>query len=141
MNRLMGLDVGDRTIGVALSDPLMITAQGLKTIRRENYKKDLAEIKTIINSYEVNKIIVGLPKRLDGTIGIQSEKVIKFADKLKKDLQIPIEFQDERFTTSLSEKILINADVKRKKRKEVIDKLAAVQILATYIDKNRRENE
>ena len=138
MNRVMWLDVGDRTIGVALSDPLMITAQGLKTIRRENYNKDLKELKDIINSYEVNKIVVGLPKRLDGTIGIQSEKVIKFVDRLKRDLQVPIEYQDERFTTSLSEKILINADVKRKKRKMVIDKLAAVQILTTYINKNRR---
>ena len=138
MNRLMGLDVGDRTIGVALSDPLMITAQGLETIRRENYIKDLNKLKEIVNNYNVNKIIVGLPKRLDGTIGIQSEKVIKFADKLKEDLQIPIEFQDERFTTSMSERILINADVKRKNRKKVIDKLAAVQILTTYIEKNRR---
>ncbi len=140
MKRLMGLDVGDRTIGVAVSDPLMITAQGVKTIRRKNYNKDLEEIKSIINLYEVSKIIVGLPKRLDGTIGIQSEKVMKFADRLKLDLDLPIEYQDERFTTSLSEKILINADVKRKKRKMVIDKLAAVQILTTYIDKNRREN-
>lgn len=138
MNRILGLDVGDKTIGVAVSDPLKITAQGLKTIRRNSYNKDIEQLKEIVQAYNVDKIIVGLPKRLNGTIGIQGEKTIKFVEKIKKDLNLPIEFQDERFTTSLSEKILINADVKRKKRKQIIDKVAAVQILSTYLERTRR---
>lgn len=140
MKRLMGLDVGDKTIGVALSDPLMITAQGLKTIRRKKMSNDLDELKDIILLYDVGEIIVGLPKRLNGEVGIQGEKVIKFTDILAKNFNIPIQYQDERFTTSLAEKILISADVKRKKRKEIIDKMAAVEILTTHMEKSRRKN-
>lgn len=138
MDRLMGLDVGDRTIGVAVSDLLMITAQGVTTIRRTNIKNDIKELKKIIEEYKVTKIIVGLPKMLDGSVGIQGEKVLEFLEKLKKHVDLPIELEDERFTTSISEKMLIKADVKRKKRKEVIDKLAAVQILSTYMQRKNR---
>ena len=119
MERFMGLDVGDRTIGVALSDLLMITAQGLTTIKRTNLKADIQELRKI-------------------TIGIQAEKVISFTEKLKEKINLPMDFQDERLTTALSEKILISADVKRNKRKEVIDKLAAVQILTTYMERAKR---
>jgi putative Holliday junction resolvase len=138
MERLMGLDVGDRTIGVALSDPLMITAQGLTTIKRTNLKADMQELLKIIDEYKVTKIVVGMPKMMNGTIGIQGEKVISFTDKLKEKVNLPIDYQDERLTTALSEKILISADVRRNKRKEVIDKLAAVQILTTYMDRAKR---
>lgn len=140
MERLMGLDVGDKTIGVALSDLLMITAQGLTTIKRTNLKADMQELRKIIEEYNVTKIIVGMPKMMDGTIGIQGEKVIEFTDKLKQKINLPTDFQDERLTTALSEKILISADVKRKKRKEIIDKLAAVQILTTYMERSKRAN-
>ncbi len=138
MDRLMGLDVGDRTIGVAVSDLLMITAQGLTTIKRTNLKADMQELIKIIDEYKVTKIIVGIPKMMDGTIGIQGEKVIAFTEKMKQKIDLPMDFQDERLTTALSEKILISADVKRNKRKQVIDKLAAVQILTTYMERMKR---
>lgn len=138
MERLMGLDVGDKTIGVALSDLLMITAQGLTTIKRTNLKSDIQELRKIIDEYKVTKIIIGMPKMMNGTIGIQGEKVISFTEKLKEKIDLPTDFQDERLTTALSEKILISADVKRNKRKEVIDKLAAVQILTTYMERAKR---
>lgn len=137
MERLMGLDVGDKTIGVAVSDLLMITAQGVTTIKRTNIKNDINELKKIIDEYKVTKIVSGLPKMLDGTVGIQGEKVLNFIDKLKSHVDLPIEFEDERFTTSISERMLIDADVKRKKRKEVIDKLAAVHILSGYMQRKR----
>ena len=138
MDRLIGLDVGDRTIGVAVSDLLMITAQGVTTIKRTNLKADIQELKKIIDEYNVTKIIVGMPKMMDGTVGIQGEKVIEFTEKIKAKIDLPMDFQDERLTTALSEKILISADVKRKKRKEVIDKLAAVQILTTYMERMKK---
>ncbi len=134
----MGLDVGDRTIGVAVSDLLMITAQGITTIKRTNLKADMQELRKIIDEYKVTKIIVGIPKMMDGTIGIQGEKVIAFTEKMKEKIDLPMDFQDERLTTALSEKILISADVKRNKRKQVIDKLAAVQILTTYMERMKR---
>lgn len=137
MERLMGLDVGDKTIGVAVSDLLMITAQGVTTIRRTNIKNDISELKKIIDEYQVTKIVAGLPKMLDGTVGIQGEKVLNFLDKLKNHVDLPIELEDERFTTSISERMLIDADVKRKKRKEVIDKLAAVHILSGYMQRKK----
>ncbi len=138
MDRLIGLDVGDRTIGVAVSDLLMITAQGVTTIKRTNLKADIQELKKIIDEHNVTKIIVGMPKMMDGTIGIQGEKVIEFTEKMKAKIDLPVNYQDERLTTALSEKILISADVKRNKRKEVIDKLAAVQILTTYMERMKR---
>lgn len=137
MERLMGLDVGDRTIGVAVSDLLMITAQGVTTIKRTNFKNDINELRKIIDEYKVTKIVSGLPKMLDGTVGIQGEKVLAFLEKLKKHINLPVELEDERFTTAISERMLIDADVKRKKRKEVIDKLAAVQILSGYMQRNK----
>lgn len=137
MDRLMGLDVGDKTIGVAVSDLLMITAQGVTTIKRTSMKNDVEELKKLINEYDVTKIIAGLPKMLDGTVGIQGEKVLAFLEKLKKYIDLPIELEDERFTTTISERMLIDADVKRKKRKEVIDKLAAVHILSGYMQRTK----
>ncbi len=137
MERAMGLDVGDRTIGVAVSDLLMITAQGVTTVKRTNIKNDINELKKIIDEYKVTKIVAGLPKMLDGTVGIQGEKVLSFLEKLKNHIDLPVELEDERFTTSISERMLIDADVKRKKRKEVIDKLAAVHILSGYMQRTK----
>lgn len=137
MERLMGLDVGDKTIGVAVSDLLMITAQGVTTIKRTNIKNDINELKKIIEEYQVTKIVSGLPKMLDGTVGIQGEKVLSFIEKLKNSVNLPIDFEDERFTTTISERMLIDADVSRKKRKDVIDKLAAVHILSGYMQRKK----
>ncbi|NMB07733.1 MAG: Holliday junction resolvase RuvX [Tissierellia bacterium] len=135
MERIMGLDIGDKTIGVAISDPLMITAQGLKTIRRENVKKDINEIKAIIEEYNIKKIIAGFPKNMNNTIGPQGEKVLDFVEKLKKKIDVDIVLEDERLTTVAAERILIDGDVSRKKRKQVIDTVAATYILQTYLDR------
>ena len=136
MPRIMGLDVGDKTIGVALSDPLGWTAQGLKTVRRTGIKKDLQELGEIIEEYDVKKIVVGLPKNMNGTIGPQCKKVLEFNEKLSKRFNdIEIIQWDERLTTVAAERTLIEADVGRKKRKEVIDKIAAVHILQGYLDR------
>ena len=138
--KYMGLDVGDKTIGVALSDALLITAQGIKTIMRTNIKKDTDEIINLIDENEVKKIIIGLPKNLNGTDSIQTEKVYSFKEKLENKLrstgrsETELIFWDERYSTVIAQNILIEADVTRKKRKEVIDKMAAVVILQSYLD-------
>lgn len=135
MERIMGLDVGDRTIGVAISDPLLLTAQGFKTIKRESNKKDMAEIEDIIKKYNITKIIVGFPKNMNNTVGPQGEKVLNFVDKLKKKFNIEIILEDERLTTMAAERTLIEGDISRKNRKKVIDKVAATYILQTYLDR------
>jgi len=133
--RYLALDVGEKTIGLAVSDPLNITAQGLDTIFRQSYRKDFEALKKVIEKYDVNVLVIGMPKRLNGDIGIQGEKVKKFTEKLKREIKIKIEFQDERMTTKMAENTLIQGNVSRKKRKKVIDKLAAVNILSVYLDK------
>lgn len=133
--RLMGLDIGEKTIGVALSDPFGWTAQGLKTIKRMGIKSDINEIINIVNEFGVEKIVAGLPKNMNNTIGPTGEMVMAFCEKLKSSLKLEILFQDERLTTVAAEKMLIGADVSRKKRKEVIDTVAAVYILQTYLDR------
>ncbi|QUH26682.1 Holliday junction resolvase RuvX [Serpentinicella alkaliphila] len=135
MGRKMGLDVGDKTIGVALSDLLGWTAQGLKTIFRKNKKEDFKELEEIINSNDVDTIVVGLPKNMNGTIGPQGEKVLEFCEELKIKFNIKVELWDERLSTVAAERSLISADVSRKKRKQVIDKMAAVYILQGFLDR------
>ncbi|MBO8137355.1 MAG: Holliday junction resolvase RuvX [Desulfotomaculum sp.] len=132
--RIMGLDIGDKTIGVAVSDLMEWTAQGLEVIRRSDDDKDMEKLADIIKSYEVGKIVVGLPKNMNGTIGPQGEKVQDFAAKIKSKIGLPVELWDERLTTAAAERMLIEADVSRKKRKKVIDKVAAVLILQGYLD-------
>lgn len=130
----MGLDVGDKRIGVALSDLLGWTAQAYDTIYRSNYEKDMKKIQAIVEQKQVGKIVVGLPKNMNGSLGPQGKKVIKFADQLKKYIGIEILFWDERLTTISAERILIDADISRSKRKTVIDKIAATYILQGYLD-------
>lgn len=132
--RLLGLDIGDVLIGVAVSDPSGIIAQGLHSIRRIGIKKDIEAIINLITEYEVDKIIIGLPKTLSGEIGIQAEKVLAFIESLKKRTDITIITWDERFTTVSANRVLIDANVSRKKRKQVADKLSAVIILQGYLD-------
>lgn len=131
----MGLDIGDKTIGVAISDSMLITAQGLKTIKRKNSKVDIEEISNLVRQYNVSKIIVGLPKNMNNTIGPQGEKVLRFVDKLKNKVNVEISFQDERLTTVAAERILIEGNMRREKRKNVIDMVAATYILQTYLDR------
>lgn len=140
MNRYMALDVGDRTIGVAVSDPLFIMAEGYSTIFRESIEKDLESLKNIIVKENIIKVVVGLPKNMNNTIGPQGEKVLSFVGELKDFLvknsfDIEIVMQDERLTTVSAERILIEGNMSRKKRKKVIDKVAATYILQSYLDR------
>ena len=138
--RTMGLDMGTRTIGVAISDELGITAQGLKTLRRKSMEEDLKEIAAIVGQFEIGKIVVGLPKNMDGTLGKQAEMVLKWMKVLSDKIQVPVVTWDERLSTVGACKVLLEADLSRAKRKKVIDKLAAVLILQGYLDQSRRTN-
>ncbi|MBC7087227.1 MAG: Holliday junction resolvase RuvX [Tissierellales bacterium] len=135
MERILGLDIGEKRIGVALSDPLAMTAQGFKTINRVSMKKDIEEIEKIINDYEIKKIVVGLPLNMDGSIGDSCEIVKKFSEKLRNKFNLEIIYIDERLTTVSATRVLLEADVKRKNRKNVVDKIAASYILQSYLDK------
>lgn len=135
IKRILGLDIGDKTIGVAISDPLFMTAQGLKTIFRENIEKDLDELKEIIKKYNVCKIVIGFPKNMDNTVGPQGRKVLDFVDEIEKNIDLDIVLEDERLSTVAAEKMLIEGDVSRRRRKKVIDKVAATYILQTYLDR------
>ena len=130
----MGLDVGDKTIGVALSDPMFLIANPLETIKRKKASLDIERLVTIINEYDVETVVVGLPKNMNNSIGPQSMKVMSFVDLLKKQTDKEIVYQDERMTTLQSERVLIDMDVRRENRKEHIDKIAASFILQTYLD-------
>jgi len=136
--RTMGLDIGSHTIGIAVSDELGITAQGLKTLKRKSMEEDFKELATIIRQFEVEKIVVGLPKKMDGTLGTQAEIVLKWIKALKDKIPVPVVSWDERLSTVGATRVLLEADLSRRKRKKVIDKLAAVLILQGYLDQNRR---
>jgi len=134
----MGLDVGSHTIGVAISDELGMTAQPIKTIRRKSKEEDVREIKAIIAEYEIIKIVVGLPKNMDGTLGKQAEIIFRWIKTLQGEIKLPMITWDERLSTVGALKVLLEADLSREKRKKVIDKLAAVLILQGYLDKTRK---
>ena len=137
--RAISLDVGDKTIGVALSDPLGITANGLMTIERIGIRKDADKVLALVREYNCDTIVVGLPLNLDGSDSVQTQKVRDFRRMLENKMMstgvknISVVFQDERFTTKMAEDVLIEADVSREKRKKVIDKQAAVIILQSWL--------
>lgn len=131
--RLMGLDVGTKTIGVAVSDELGLTAQGVEVIRRQG-EQDFDRLRSLAMQYQVGKIVVGLPKNMNGTIGERGEQCLTFGKYIEERLQIPVVFWDERLTTMAAERTLLSADISRKKRKSVIDKMAAMLILQNYMD-------
>jgi putative holliday junction resolvase len=135
--RTMGLDIGMRTIGVAISDELGITAQGLKTIRRTSREGDFEEIRKIVNEFQIGKIVVGLPKNMDGTLGKQAGIVLQWVRDLIEEVHLPVETWDERLSTVEASKVLLEADVSRRKRKKTVDKLAAVIILQGYMDRSK----
>lgn len=132
--RILSLDVGDKTIGVAVSDPLGFTAQGLTTIRRKKIDYDIQELSKICTEYSVETIVCGLPKNMNGTIGIQGEKVLEFCEIIKQYIQIPLKMWDERLTTAAAHRAMLEADLSRAKRKKIVDKMAAVYILQGYLD-------
>lgn len=133
--RILALDVGDKTIGIAVSDELMFTAQGVETIRRTSLEKDLNRLKELMQEYETDTLLVGMPKNMNGTIGPRGELVKVFSEQVKAVIpETKIIFWDERLSTVAATKSLIAADVSRAKRKKVIDKMAAVFILQGYLD-------
>lgn len=140
MKRKMGLDVGDKTIGVAVSDLLCITAQGITTIQRIGIRKDCDKVIALVKEHDCDTVVIGLNKKLDGTDSPQTEKIYEFKLMLENKMRsiqmghINIAFQDERLSTVEATKVLIEADVSRQKRKKVIDKQAAVIILQRYLD-------
>lgn len=140
--RILGLDVGEKTIGVAISDPLGFTAQGVCTIHRKNINFDIEEIQKYIQSYNCDLVVVGLPKNMNGTIGPQGEKIMTFAKKIEERLNIKIEMWDERLTTVAAHRVMIEGDLSRNKRKKIVDKLAAMYILQGYLDRlSKKEKE
>ena len=132
--RVLGLDVGSKTIGVAITDPLGITAQGLETLRRKNKRLDFEQLARLVRNYEVSEIVVGYPLRLSGVEGKQSEKMQLFAEELRKKFGLPVHLWDERLTSSQANRILREAELSIKKRGEAVDRLAAVLILQSWID-------
>lgn len=132
--RILGLDYGEKRIGVSICDELGFTAQGLPTIIRKTKKHDWEILRNLLNDYQVEKIVIGYPMRLDGSEGIQCEKVNRFALLLEKTFSLPVIKWQETFSTKEAEEILINAGVRWNKRKEKIDKLAACLILQRYLD-------
>ena len=141
--RILGLDIGDKTIGVAVSDPLFISAQGVTTIERIGVKKDTTKVLEYAKEYEAGTIVSGLPLMLSGEDSPQTQKVRDFVEKLQNKarstgMKLEFVFQDERFTTKMAEDVLIAADMRREKRKTIIDRQAAVIILQSYLDTIRR---
>lgn len=133
--RILAMDVGDRRIGMAVSDPMGWTAQGIDTLVRKNDRYDVEKIKKVINEYDPEKLVLGLPRNMNGTLGPQGEKVKKFGELLKEEVyEGQIIYWDERLTSVQANRIMIDADVRRKKRKENVDMMAAIFILQSYLD-------
>lgn len=139
--RIMGLDIGSKTIGIAISDELGLTAQGFKTIKRKTMQDDLREIHSVIDQFKIEKMVVGLPINMNGTLGRQAEIVFQWINHLKERIKLPVVTRDERLSTVEATRTLLEADLSRKKRKGVIDKLAAVLILQGYLDQIRYEKD
>ena len=132
--RVLGLDVGSKTIGVAITDPLGITAQGLETLHRKNKRLDFEQLARLVRNYEVSEIVVGYPLRLSGVEGRQSQKMQLFAEELRKKFGLPVHLWDERLSSSQANRILREAELSIKKRAEAVDRLAAVLILQSWME-------
>lgn len=135
--RIIGLDYGSKTVGVAVSDPLGLTAQGLETIWRKQENKlrqTLARIEELVSEYQVEKIVVGYPKNMNNTVGERAEKALEFKEMLERRTGLPVVMWDERLTTVEANRILMEANVRRENRKQYLDELAAVFILQGYLD-------
>ncbi len=131
--RVLALDVGSRRIGVAVSDPLGITAQGLETIQRQNKRRDWAALSAVLKQYDVGEIVVGLPLRLSGAEGTQSEKMRQFADELRKQSGLPVHLWDERWTSTEANRLLRETNLSIAKRGQAVDRIAAVLILQSWL--------
>ncbi|HZG71693.1 MAG TPA: Holliday junction resolvase RuvX [Chondromyces sp.] len=137
--RVMGLDVGSKTVGVAISDELGWTAQGIETIKIDEEKGEfgLSRLQELVQQYGVEKFVVGFPKNMNNTVGPRGEAAQAFAQKLETLTELPVILWDERLSTMAAERVLLEADVSRKKRKKVIDKMAAVMILQGFLDSQK----
>lgn len=138
MKRILGLDVGTKTVGVAVSDPFGWTAQGLEIIPINEAKEEfgLTRLGEIIEEYEVAKVVIGLPKNMNGTLGVRAEASEAYGEMVIAEFDLPVEYEDERLTTVQANRMMIEeGDVSRKKRKKVIDKIAAMMILQNYLDR------
>lgn len=133
-HRVLGLDVGARRIGVAISDPLGITAQGLDTLHRKNKKYDLQHLNRVIREYEVKEIVIGLPLRMSGAEGIQAEKIHAFAEDLSKHFELPVHLWDERLTSAEANRLLRETDLSIEKRGKAVDRMAAILILQGWME-------
>ena len=131
--RILGLDVGSKTIGLAVSDPLGITAQGLDTIRRKNKRHDFEQLQRVIEQFEISEIVVGLPLRMSGMEGTQSEKMRAFAVEVERRFSLPVHLWDERLTSAEANRVLRDSEMSIKRRGEVVDRLAAVLILQSWM--------
>jgi putative holliday junction resolvase len=140
IQRTLGLDVGLRRIGIAVSDPLGITAQGLDTLHRKNKRHDLAHLEKVIKDYSVKEIVVGLPLRMSGAEGAQAEKIRSFAADLRKHFDLPIHFWDERLTSVQANRLLRETDLSIEKRGKAVDRMAAVLILQGWMESHLRGN-
>jgi putative holliday junction resolvase len=136
--RILGLDVGTRRIGLAVSDPLGITAQGLETLQRRNKRADLAALREVIKRYEVRQIIIGLPLRMSGQPGTQAAKMEEFANELRKQFDLPVHLWDERLTSAEANRLLRETDLSIEKRAKAVDRMAAVLILQGWMESHRR---
>jgi putative Holliday junction resolvase len=134
LSRIMALDVGSKRIGVAVTDPLGITAQGLDTIQRQNKRRDLEALGGVLAKYEVREIVVGLPLRLSGAEGIQSGKMRRFADDLRAHFGLTVHLWDERWTSTEANRLLRETDLSIKKRGQAVDRMAAVLILQSWLE-------
>ena len=132
--RILGLDVGDKRIGIAVSDELRLTAQPVMTLERQSLEKDCEALNEIIQKYQISKIVVGIPRSLSMKITHQTQKVLDLVEIFKQKWSLPIEEWNEWYSTQSARNVLIEANMSRKKRKQVIDKLAAVLILQGYLD-------
>lgn len=137
----MALDVGSKTIGLAVTDPLGITAQGLDTIRRKNKRTDFEALSRILQQYEVVELVVGLPLRMSGMEGTQAEKMQAFAEELRKRFKLPVHLWDERLTSAEANRLLRDTEMSIKRRGEVVDRLAAVLILQSFMERRSRPSD
>ena len=137
--RILALDYGSKRIGIALSDDLGITARGLTTINRKGRVQDIEKVSRLVEEYGVEEVVIGYPLRLDGTEGIQCEKVSRYTEILRSHLSVPVIKWDESLSTKEAEAILIESDIKPRKRRKMVDKVAAAIILQGYLDNMNRE--
>ncbi len=140
MERILALDYGDKTIGVAVSDELGLTAQGVTVIRRSSRDADMVALRGLVDRFGIERIVVGLPRNMDGSIGPKARLAQRFGESLTAALGLPVEFEDERLTTAAAERALLEADVSRAGRRRVVDRLAASLILQGYLERERRRN-